>query len=136
MSRDDTTRNPLYDVEEVCARITEGDTLQAIAADLLTNRGNLLRWLQNDEQRYAAYQAARLERAHLMVDEIKELADKAVGDPTEVAARRLQVDTRKWIAGKLYPKYYGDKLQTELSGTVSFASALAELAAKPAPAGE
>lgn len=135
MKTRNTTRDPDYDIGEVCRRIADGDTLQAIAADMLTNRVNVLRWLQGDPDRYERYKEARLERAHMMVDEIKELADDPV-PPEGIPQRRLQIDTRKWIAGKLYPKYYGDKLQTELSGTVSFASALAELAAKPAPADE
>ncbi len=33
--------------------------------------------------------------------------------------RRLQVDARKWYAGKLRPKVYGDKIQQEHSGEVT-----------------
>jgi hypothetical protein len=29
---------------------------------------------------------------------------------------RLRVDSRKWLASKLAPKKYGDKVSTELSG--------------------
>ncbi|MFN8996423.1 MAG: hypothetical protein ACK5X3_22525, partial [Pseudomonadota bacterium] len=35
-------------------------------------------------------------------------------DPADVNNRRLQIDTRKWLASKLKPKRYGDKL--ELAG--------------------
>ena len=30
--------------------------------------------------------------------------------------RRLQIDTRKWLIGKMAPKKYGDKQQLEHSG--------------------
>lgn len=33
-----------------------------------------------------------------------------------VAHKRLQVDTRKWMLGKMLPKLYGDKTTTELTG--------------------
>jgi hypothetical protein len=32
---------------------------------------------------------------------------------------RLKVDARKWVAAKLKPKKYGDKLQTEHSGEIT-----------------
>ena len=32
---------------------------------------------------------------------------------------KLRVETRKWIASKLKPKKYGDKVQTEHSGSVA-----------------
>ena len=37
-------------------------------------------------------------------------------DATAVARNRLRVDARKWLASKMAPKKYGDKLQTELTG--------------------
>ncbi|HEY5808152.1 MAG TPA: hypothetical protein VIT67_09310, partial [Povalibacter sp.] len=37
-------------------------------------------------------------------------------DHDVIARSRLRVDARKWYAGKLHPKKYGDKVQTELTG--------------------
>jgi hypothetical protein len=39
-----------------------------------------------------------------------------VFDSTAVARNRLRVDARKWVAAKLLPKKYGDKVQQEVSG--------------------
>ncbi len=39
-----------------------------------------------------------------------------VFDATAVARNRLRVDTRKWIAARILPKRYGDKVQQEHTG--------------------
>ncbi len=62
-------------------------------------------------------------QADALFDEALEIADDASGDWTKdakgnkvldhehVQRSRLRVDTRKWAAGKMAPKRYGDKLQ-------------------------
>ncbi len=69
------------------------------------------------------YAHAREMQADALFDEALEIADDAAGDWTvdkdgkktldheHVQRSRLRVDTRKWAAGKLAPKRYGDKLQ-------------------------
>lgn len=37
-------------------------------------------------------------------------------DPGEVQARKLEIDTRKWILARRAPKKYGDRVTTEISG--------------------
>lgn len=105
-----------FDLDEVCDRIADGESLRNIAADSLVSAPTLLKWLSSEPERRARYDQARLDRAHRFVDEIVELSDVSIGDPINTAARRLQIDTRKWVAGKLYPRVYGDKLQTEITG--------------------
>jgi len=39
-------------------------------------------------------------------------------NPEVIGRSRLRVDTRKWYLSKVLPKIYGDKLQTEHSGTI------------------
>ncbi len=62
-------------------------------------------------------------QADALFDEALEIADDASGDwavdkdgkktldHENIQRSRLRVDTRKWAAGKLAPKRYGDKLQ-------------------------
>ncbi len=62
-------------------------------------------------------------QADALFDEALEIADDAAADwatdkdgkktlnHEHVQRSRLRVDTRKWAAGKLAPKRYGDKLQ-------------------------
>ncbi len=110
---------------KICARLAEGETLRAICRDAaMPSKTTLLRWLA-DERNVDfrdQYAHAREMQADALFDEALEIADDASGDWTDkdgkkvldhehVQRSRLRVDTRKWAAGKLAPKRYGDKLQ-------------------------
>lgn len=89
------------------------------------------RWIDNDEEKYKQYMRACENRADAIFDEIIDIADDRSGDikitkdgeeviDNEFIARsRLRIDARKWIASKLNPKKYGDKIQQEHSGEVT-----------------
>lgn len=81
--------------------------------------------LNNDEALLAQYARAKEEQSELLVEEILNIADDSQNDWEEVEGRkgtyfrlnrehfersRLKIDTRKWIASKLKPKKYGDRL--------------------------
>lgn len=81
-------------------------------------------WIQKDEVLLHTYTRAREEQADLLADEIIKLADDKTGDTqagefgdvgnaANIARSRLQVEARKWIAAKLKPKKYGDKVEVE-----------------------
>ncbi len=75
-------------------------------------------------------------QADALFDEALEIADdvsgdwstdkdgKKVLDHENIQRSRLRVDTRKWAAGKMAPKRYGDKLDARLASR-SAASRLA-----------
>ena len=65
-------------------------------------------WLEKDEALRNQYARAREHQADHEFDEIKAIADLASVEDVQVA--RLRVDARKWRAGKLRPKVYGDKV--------------------------
>ena len=58
------------------------------------------------------YARAREVQAETLADEIVSIADED-GDPQR---QRLRVDARKWVASKLKPKRYGDKVTNEHTG--------------------
>lgn len=78
------------------------------------------------------YARAKEYQADYMADEILDIADDARNDWMEkrgangetyetlnsehVQRSRLRIDSRKWLAGKLRPRMYGDKIQQEISG--------------------
>jgi hypothetical protein len=98
----------------------------------MPNRATVFRWLASNAEYRDQYARARESQADAIFDEILHIADtpqtgqktvsKATGlEITEadmIEHRRLQVDARKWIAGKLAPKKYGDKIQAEHTGEV------------------
>ncbi len=111
---------------KICERLAEGETLRSVCRDeKMPGKTTVLRWLgdeKNTEFR-DQYAHARDMQADSLFDEALEIADatsgdwitdkdgKKVLDHEHVQRSRLRVDTRKWAAGKLAPKRYGDKVQ-------------------------
>ena len=62
------------------------------------------------------YARAREEQADKLAGECLAIADEVEADSAQVAKARLQVDVRKWHAGKLAPKKYGDRVEHEIKG--------------------
>jgi hypothetical protein len=93
----------------VCARIARGESLRSACKDKdLPDRDTINRWLNtdNDGALCGQYARAREEQADFYADEIVTIADT---EP-DAAIARVRIDARKWVANKLRPKRYGDKL--------------------------
>jgi len=111
----------------ICVRLADGESLKAIcAAEGMPHRATVFRWLAAHERFRDMYARAREEQADTLADELVAIADevsvtvkhegeevKLALDATGVAHSRLRVDTRKWVAAKLKPRKYGDKVQNE-----------------------
>ncbi len=116
---------------EICRRLAEGETLRSVCRDkAMPDKATILRWLADKKKAdfREQYVYAREMQADALFDEALEIADDASGDWTKdkdgkkvldhenIQRSRLRVDTRKWAAGKLAPKRYGDKL--DLGGSI------------------
>ena len=116
---------------EICRRLAEGETLRSVCRDkAMPDKATVLRWLADKKKAdfREQYVYAREMQADALFDEALEIADDASGDWTEdkdgkkvvdhenIQRSRLRVDTRKWAAGKMAPKKYGDKL--DLGGSI------------------
>lgn len=119
--------------EEICARIANGESLRAICKSPgMPDRVTVLRWaLKEDHPFRNQYTQARDLQADSLADDIQDISDDGSNDWMERANKRgeieivvdheninrsrLRVDTRKWIASKLKPKKYGEKIQNEHS---------------------
>lgn len=114
-------------VSVILERIAEGESLNKICKDdAMPSKSTVFKWLTEIDGFSDRYVRAREAQADVLFDEILEIADDGLNDTytdaegnertnQDVIARsRLRVDARKWMAGKLRPKKYGEKL--ELSG--------------------
>ena len=102
----------------ICERIATGESLRFICrAEDMPDKATVLRWLQSDERLEFRDQYARAREAQAdhYFDAIIEIADD---DTLDVNRSRLMVDARKWAAGKLRPKVYGDKMDLNHSGRI------------------
>lgn len=77
----------------------------------------VFRWLREKDSFREQYTRAKEEAADAMIEEMSEIADEMPAytpegkiDPSDVNNRRLRIDTRKWLASKLKPKKYGERV--------------------------
>lgn len=103
--------------------ISDGKSLKSICkADDMPERTTVYLWLANagnkidDVSFFNMYDGARADGTDSMADDIQELSDEAGLSKEAILKARLQVDTRKWIASKLKPRKYGDKLDMTSDG--------------------
>lgn len=103
---------------KVCEKIASGQSLRKIAGDKnMPSITTIWTWL--DRPSFAKqYARAREEQADALADEITEISDAIIPrgidgriDSGAVNQARLKIDARKWIAAKLKPKKYGDRLE-------------------------
>lgn len=122
--------------DEICERIADGESLRGICEDdHIPASSTIFKWLSRVDAFAEQYAHAREAQADALFDEILSIADDGRNDWMEKkdedgnnigwrengeAMRRsqLRVDARKWMAGKLRPKKYGDKQEIEHTGQV------------------
>lgn len=107
----------------ICERISEGQSLRKICdAEDMPNKATVFRWLAANKEFSDQYARARETQADTLFDDVLAIADQydtisEAVNPDLIQRAKLRIDARKWMAGKLRPKVYGDKL--ELAGDAS-----------------
>lgn len=103
-------------IDEVCTQVANGKTLRQIGAFFGVDAGTILKWVGENAEYSQQYARARDSAADLFETEIIEAA--LAVSPDSAAADRVKIDALKWVAGRRAPKRYGDRVQTEHSGTI------------------
>lgn len=122
--------------ERICELLEETpkglDHICETFPELVTAR-TFHRWLEKSPDLRQRYARAKERQADFLAAEVIRIADtpckgikvktdsdgnKEVTEGDMIEHRRLQVDARKWLAGKLAPKKYGDKVEVENTGEV------------------
>lgn len=119
-------------LHSIFVKISNGSSARQAILESEINNSTFFEWLQKDtSKQYADSYARACEiRAEKLTDEILQIADEAnadivgfdekTGKPIingeAINRSRLKVDTRKWLAGKLAPKKYGDKIDVTSKG--------------------
>lgn len=113
--------------DAICDLLADGKSLRTICSTAkMPSRSTIIRWLAENEGFRNHYARARELQADTLAEEILDIADKAVlgerlkkdgkgkvlerqtGDMVERS--KLMIDARKWYAGKLQPKKYGERV--------------------------
>ncbi len=106
----------------ICEQLSLGKSLRKTCdLDGMPSMLTVLTWLNRFPEFLAQYQRAKDESADTHADDMLDIAEESMHlkKPHQIQAARLRIDTRKWIASKLKPKKYGERVHTEVSGTMS-----------------
>lgn len=113
--------------DRICAQLAEGKSLRSICkADDMPSCVTVYAWLRVHDDFLKQYTRAKEDCADALAEEMLDIADDGTNDWYEqqigegvalkkpdtehINRSRLRVDTRKWIAAKLKPKKYGEKV--------------------------
>lgn len=110
--------------EMICEQIaTTRYSLRKICeGEGMPDHATVRRWLIKHEDFRDLYARAKEEQADSLADEMLDAAfdegddEKPFVGGNHIQRDRLKVDTLKWIASKLKPKKYGDRIEAKISG--------------------
>jgi len=107
---------------EILTRIAEGESLRKITMEAgMPSHSSVYLWLLQSPEFSDKYVRAREEQAETLADEIVAIADEPPAEVTDdkgvsrtdsgwVTWQKNRVDARKWVAAKLKPKKYGERV--------------------------
>lgn len=120
----------------VCDKLADGESMRTVCKpDDMPDKSTVFRWIRKHEGFRDQYTRAKEESADSLVEEILDISDDATNDWMEINNEegeikgyklngeninrsRLRVDSRKWIASKLKPKKYGEKIEQKIIASV------------------
>ena len=91
----------------ICDKLTEGVSLRKLCMQPeFPTASTVYVWLDRFPDFAEKYARAREAATEDMLEDILQIADDDKIDPND---KRVRIDTRKWVMGRLKPKKYGDK---------------------------
>lgn len=121
--------------DRICSQLADGDSMRTVCkAEDMPCKATLFNWIRTNEHFLDQYTRAKQESADALTDEMLDIADDASNDwmlnndkdnegykvnGDHIQRSRLRIETRKWLASKLKPKKYGDKILQEISGSIA-----------------
>jgi hypothetical protein len=116
----------------ICGLLAQGQSLRTVCKpDDMPSTSTIFLWIQKHKEFSEQYARAKEESADALSDEILDISDNSSNDWMEsndpdntgyklngeaIQRARLRVDTRKWLASKLKPKKYGERVVNEHTG--------------------
>jgi len=111
--------------DTICLRLACGESMRSVCRDKgMPSMQTVWRWLREKRDFREQYDYAKQESADAMAEDALGIADEAFdviigndkSDGARVQAKKLAVDTRKWMMSKMKPKKYGDKVDITSDG--------------------
>jgi len=119
--------------DKICGLLAQGLSLKAICEmEGMPEPASVFRWRRRFPSFSLAYASAREDAADAMADEIMAISDDRSDDWKQdpetgvwkpdhdhIQRAKLRVDARKWIAAKLKPATYGDRVEANIKGEMT-----------------
>lgn len=120
--------------DKICGELAKGLSLVKICSQKgMPNPDSVYTWIRTKPGLPERYARAKEDSADVLAEQILDIADDGTNDTytrvdedgvpmvdvinhDHINRSRLRVDARKWVAAKLKPKKYGDKLNAEVGG--------------------
>ena len=102
--------------KEICSLITQGNSLIGTCEQLNIAYNSVINWLNMYPDFLKDYTRARELQADWYADEILKTIDNAPANRDEIERAKVRAEALKWIASKLKPRRYGDKLDLTSDG--------------------
>lgn len=117
--------------DAICERLAAPESLRSICrSEGMPAKKVVLKWLRDIPEFRTQYEMARDDQADMLFDEILDIAEDGSNDWMErqnfdgaqigwhingesVSRSKLRIDARKYLASKLKPKKYGEKLEVD-----------------------
>lgn len=115
--------------EQICERLSEGEPLRTICADpAFPSYSTVNRLRARDAAFGEMVERARLAGIESLAEDIIRIADTE-RDPNKA---KVMIDARKWLAAKLMPRKYGERLELtgDLGSNADVESRLSQLLGK------
>lgn len=129
MDRLERFQNDPHNIDIVCQRVIDGESLGQIAKSLGLPKLRFIRWIGEEysSEYESALRMAADEHAHQLIP----LADES--DPDESQKTKLQMEARRFVASRWDKSRYGEHTKVEHTGNVNLIALLGSLPKGDAP---
>jgi len=103
-------------VNRICNRIALGEGLNSICENEGIHYTNVLKWLRQNQDFRLMYTRARQDQQDFYADKLVDLAINVPATRDEIEKAKLISSNLMWIASKLKPRVYGDKVDFTSAG--------------------
>lgn len=108
-----------------CERLSRGDLAVEISAEPgMPSLDCIYRWKEAHPEFREAYARAREQQAQACAERAVISGRNATSE--DAAAARVRFDADRWLAARIDPKNYGDRIQQEVTGDLNVHRVLAE----------
>lgn len=112
--------------EAICERIANGESILRITKQAnMPSHTSWYRWLESNEELRDKYARARQRQQDVYAQQIIDIADAS--DDTNAQSSKLRIEARKWHAGKVAPKKWGNAADPANHITINTSKPLEEM---------